>query len=189
MHNTTPVLSQDGAGVYCRRMERSRIFVSACLLGHAVRYDGRAKPLAHPLIEQWRGEGRIVTMCPEMAAGLPVPRPPAEIEPGADAAAVLAGTARIRENTGGDVTEAFLSGADLAVDLALNSGCRYALMTDGSPSCGSRHVHAGRFDGTRIEGTGVVAARLKGVGIRVFAESEIEELRATIEREEASSGL
>jgi uncharacterized protein YbbK (DUF523 family) len=167
-------------------VETSRIFVSACLLGHAVRYDGRAKPLAHPLIETWRGEGRIVTLCPEMAAGLPVPRPPAEIEPGADAGAVLAGTARIREKTGGDVTATFLAGADLAVKLALGTGCRYALMTDGSPSCGSRHVHAGQFDGTRIAGTGVVAARLREAGLSVFAESEIEQLAAALARDEAA---
>lgn len=179
-----PVLSEDGAGVYRWAMDKQRIFVSACLLGHAVRYDGRSKPVDHPLIDRWKAEGRIVTLCPEMAAGLPVPRPPAEIEPGADALGVLSGERRVLENSGGDVTAAFIAGADLASDLAARTGCRYALLTDGSPSCGSRHVHAGRFDGEKIAGQGVVAARLKAAGIAVFPESEIEDLAALIEREE-----
>ncbi|MAY61261.1 MAG: purine-nucleoside phosphorylase [Rhizobiales bacterium] len=165
-------------------MEKSRIFVSACLLGHAVRYDGRSKSFSHPLIKRWMEEGRIVTLCPEMAAGLPVPRPPAEIEPGADAAGVLGGEGRVFENSGGDVTAAFVAGADMAGVLADREGCRYALLTDGSPSCGSRHVHAGRFDGQRIAGEGVVAARLKAAGISVFPESEIEELAVLIALEE-----
>lgn len=165
-------------------MEKSRIFVSACLLGHAVRFDGRSKPVSHPLIDRWHEEGRIVTLCPEMAAGLPVPRPPAEIEPGANAAGVLNGEGRVIENSGSDVTAAFVTGADMARELAGRQGCRYALLTDGSPSCGSRHIHAGRFNGERIVGEGVVAARLKAAGIAVFPESEIEDLAALIAREE-----
>ncbi len=58
----------------------SNILISACLLGHAVRYDGKGKPLHHPAIERWRDDGRLVTICPEMAGGMPVPRPPAETE-------------------------------------------------------------------------------------------------------------
>jgi len=47
-----------------------KILVSACLMGHAVRYDGRSKPLIHPAIDRWREEGRLVTICPEMSAGI-----------------------------------------------------------------------------------------------------------------------
>jgi hypothetical protein len=53
---------------------RPRLGVSACLLGHPVRYDGghRHEPLLHrelgPLV-------RFVEVCPEVAIGLPVPRP------------------------------------------------------------------------------------------------------------------
>ncbi|MGN6776349.1 DUF523 domain-containing protein, partial [Rhizobium sp.] len=81
-----------------------KILVSACLMGHAVRYDGRSKPLVHPAIDRWREEGRLITICPEMSAGMAVPRPPAEIADGATGEDVLAGTARVMEITGGDVT-------------------------------------------------------------------------------------
>ncbi|NQD94837.1 DUF523 domain-containing protein, partial [Pseudomonas sp. CrR25] len=54
-----------------------KVLVSRCLLGHRVRYDGGAHgPFA--LLERWQAEGRIVALCPEVAGGLPTPRPPAE---------------------------------------------------------------------------------------------------------------
>ena len=179
------MLSEDGAGVYYARMNKQRILVSACLLGHAVRYDGRAKPVSHHLIETWMEEGRIVTLCPEMAAGMPVPRPPAEIEAGAGAADVLDGRARVMDITGTDVTGEFVAGADLALDLARKNDCRFALLTDGSPSCGSRKVYTGRFDGTKQDGEGVVARRLRNAGIAVFPERAIEELAALLAEYEA----
>src|SRR5260370_41294862 len=100
-----------------------RILVSACLLGQAVRYDGRAKRSDDELLAQWRQQGRLVSFCPEVAGGLPVPRPPAEIRPapraaGAtapfDGAAVLAGTAQVLTAAGLDVTESFVRRAALA---------------------------------------------------------------------------
>ncbi|ASY61921.1 Purine nucleoside phosphorylase [Sinorhizobium sojae CCBAU 05684] len=159
----------------------ARILVSACLMGHAVRYDGAAKPLNHPAIERWREEGRLVIICPEMAAGMPVPRPPAEIEPGATGAAVLAGDARVVEKTGGDVTAAFRQAAENALALARRTNCRFALMIDGSPSCGSSLVYDGSFSGTRVPGEGVTAALLRANGIEVFSDREIERLAGRIE--------
>ncbi len=52
-----------------------RILVSACLLGRAVRFDGRAKTINHEIVARWRDEGRLVPFCPEVVGGLPVPRP------------------------------------------------------------------------------------------------------------------
>lgn len=154
----------------------SKILVSACLMGHAVRYDGRAKPLAHPAIERWMQEGLIVTICPEMSAGMPVPRPPAEIGDAADGEDVLAGTACVVELTGGDVTDELLRAAENAVRLAIDSGCRYALLIDGSPSCGSSFIYDGSFSGNRQAGNGVTAAALKRAGIEVFSDREIDRL-------------
>lgn len=161
---------------------RHRIFISACLVGQNVRYDGRAKTLDHPLVERWRAEGRLVALCPELSAGFTVPRPPAEIAPGASGDDVLSGAGRIVERTGRDVTDMFLVGAEIALDVALANGCRFALLTDGSPSCGTREIHAGRFDGKRRDGRGVVAARFSEAGIAVFAHHEIEALAIALER-------
>lgn len=159
----------------------SRILISACLLGQPVRYDGRGKALADPRLARWQAEGRLVPLCPEVAAGLPVPRVPAEIETGGTGTGVLDGVAGIRAADGADLTAAFVAGAELALELARREGCRFALLTDGSPSCGSTRIHAGRFDGTRVPGAGVVAALLRRAGIAVFAPDGIDALEAALE--------
>ncbi|OQP85926.1 purine-nucleoside phosphorylase [Rhizobium rhizosphaerae] len=159
---------------------KARILVSACLLGQAVRYDGRGKPLLHPLMTLWQAEGRLVPLCPEVSAGLPVPRPPAEIAAGAGGAAVLSGMARVVEKTGGDVTAAFLQAAENALALATSMGCRHALLIDGSPSCGTLAIYDGSFGGRKVAGEGVVAARLRQAGIAVFADREIEALACAL---------
>src|SRR5437868_12017614 len=84
-----------------------RILVSSCLMGRPVRYDGGARPVDDELFERWRAEGRLVPFCPEVAGGLPVPRPPAEIV-----------ESRVRTVHGQDVTDAFLQGARLALETA-----------------------------------------------------------------------
>jgi len=154
----------------------AKILVSACLMGQAVRYDGRAKPLAHPALDRWLAEGRLITICPEMSAGMPVPRPPAEIEPGKSAAEVLAGGARVLEINGDDVTAEFRQAAENALALALETGCAYALLIDGSPSCGSGFIYDGSFSGRSRPGEGVTAALLKAHGIQVFSDRDIDAL-------------
>lgn len=160
---------------------KSKILISACLLGHAVRYDGKGKPLAHPAIERWREEGRLVTICPEMAGGMAVPRPPAEIENGASGLDVLEGRARVIEITGGDVTSQFIDGAQKALAFAKDHGCAYALLIDGSPSCGSMAIYDGSFSGRKQAGNGVTAALLAQAGIAVFSPANIDELDRLIQ--------
>jgi uncharacterized protein YbbK (DUF523 family) len=156
--------------------QTSKILISACLLGHAVRYDGKGKPLSHSAIERWKDEGRLVTICPEMAGGMPVPRPPAEIENGASGLDVLEGSARVLEITGGDVTAQFIAGAQKALAFAKDNDCAYALLIDGSPSCGSVAIYDGSFSGRKQSGHGVTAALLKEAGIVVFSPAEIDAL-------------
>lgn len=161
-----------------------KIFISSCLMGARVRYDGRAKTLDDQLLATWRAEGRLVALCPEMAAGLPTPRAPTEIAPGATALAVLNGRAGIYDKDGLDMTGDFTQGADLALEVAQQNGCRFALLTDGSPSCGSTYVYSGDFDGQHVSGEGVVAARLRGAGIAVFAQDQLGDLARAVEEAE-----
>src|SRR5688572_6402988 len=60
-----------------RRMVK--VLVSACLLGERVRYNGADARCPSDVLERWAREGRLVPFCPEVAGGLPVPRPAAEI--------------------------------------------------------------------------------------------------------------
>ena len=89
-----------------------KILVSACLLGQAVRYDGGAHgPFAELL--HWQAQGRVLPLCPEVAGGLPTPRPAAEIV-GGQGAQVLDGLVQVRSIEGADVSAAFVAGAQIA---------------------------------------------------------------------------
>lgn len=160
----------------------AKILVSACLLGRPVRYNGSAKPVAHPFLEQWRREGRLVTICPELTVGFSVPRPPAEISQGQSGHAVLAGAARVFESTGAEVTAQYIAGAQAALGIALEHDCRFALLVDGSPSCGSGFIYDGSFAGRKHDGVGVTAALLREHGIEIFAETEIDALQSRLSR-------
>lgn len=107
--------------------------------------------------------------CPELAAGLPVPRLPAEII-GGEGDKVMRDRAKIVESDGRDVT------AHYQLDAARAAGCEAALLIDGSPTCGSQTIYNGRFQGEKIPGSGVAAALLRQYGIRVFSSEQIDEL-------------
>ena len=158
-----------------------RILISACLLGRRVRYDGNHKAVTDSRLDRWRREGRLVPICPELAAGFGTPRPPAEIVGPGDGIRVLRGQATVQEHSGDDVTSAFLAGAREALDLARQHGIAHAILADGSPSCGSHRIYDGSFGGKTKPGMGVTAALLQRHGIAVFSESEIPLLAAELE--------
>ncbi|HEX2444522.1 MAG TPA: DUF523 domain-containing protein [Vicinamibacterales bacterium] len=151
-----------------------RVLVSACLLGERVRYNGADAAAGSPILDAWLAQGRVVRFCPEVAGGLGVPRPAAEIQ-GPGGPAVLEGRARVLTRAGTDVTANFLNGARQALDAAVAEGVRLAVLKDGSPSCGSGFVYDGSFSGRRTSDAGVTAALLEREGIRVFSEARLEE--------------
>jgi uncharacterized protein YbbK (DUF523 family) len=144
-----------------------KIFVSACLLGDPVRYHGGDARVDHPLLRRWADEGRLVSVCPEVAGGLPTPRPAAEIR-------VERTGRRVLTSSGRDVTAAFDRGAQAAVDACTAHAIRIAILKDLSPSCGSSRVYDGSFTGRRIEGRGITAERLAALGVKIFSESELD---------------
>jgi len=148
-----------------------KILVSRCLLGHRVRYDGGAHG-PFDLLGVWQSEGRIVPLCPEVAGGLPTPRPPAEI-PGGQGGAVLDGRVAVVTVGGEDVTTAFVAGAEAALELIARHGIRLAVLKARSPSCGNLENYDGSFSGARVAGEGVTAAALKRAGVAVFNETEL----------------
>lgn len=146
------------------------ILVSACLLGVNCRYNGKGE-LA-PGIRELMERCHPVPVCPEIMGGLPTPRTPAERSGG-----------RVITRDGDDVTDAYERGAEEAVRLAKLYGCRYAVLKERSPSCGSGTIYDGTFTGTRIPGDGVTAARLAQEGVVVYGESSIGQLISDMERQ------
>ena len=154
------------------------VLVSTCLLGLPARYNGEQVAYAHPVLRRWQAEGRIVTFCPEVAGGLPMLRPPAEIAEGRGGRLVLAGEARVVDKTGEDVTEPFVRGAWRAQDLARTRQIRIAILKEGSPSCGSSYSYDGSFKSVRLPLPGVTTAALEEAGVRVFSENQLDEAAA-----------
>jgi uncharacterized protein YbbK (DUF523 family) len=153
-----------------------KVLVSACLLGNPVRYDGVASIFKDETLTHWLGQGRLVSICPEVAGGLSVPRPRAEIING-DGGLVLSGRTGVINFNGQDVTNYFISGAHKALELARFHDIKLAVFKEGSPSCGTGSVHDGSFSGIKKPGKGVAAALLEKNGIRVFNEREIPEAK------------
>ena len=95
-----------------------KILVSACFLGDKVRYDGKQKTLNHPIIQKWQTEGRLISICPEVAGGLSVPRAAAEIS-------TLNGKVLTSQKI--DVSTSFQHGANMALKMCNKHNIRYAL--------------------------------------------------------------
>ena len=136
-----------------------RVAVSACLLGRNCKYNG-GNNLHEALAGALDASGcAAIPVCPEVAGGLPVPRPRSELLEGA-----------VVDEFGSSVDAAFRSGAaaELARIDALG-GCDVAILQPRSPSCGAGRIYDGTFSGVLVPGDGVFAALLKERGIPVLA--------------------
>jgi uncharacterized protein YbbK (DUF523 family) len=152
----------------------NRVLVSGCLNGPPIRHNRTNVSVESDIWDRWQSEGRLVSFCPELAAGFPVPRAPAEIVE-STASVVLKGRGMVKEDNGTDVTAMFVEGAELAAQQALAQGCVVAVLTDGSPSCGTTYTFDGSFSGGTVSGMGVAAQLLHDHGLRVFPEDQIDE--------------
>ncbi|MFQ2368855.1 2-thiouracil desulfurase family protein [Aeromonas enteropelogenes] len=146
-----------------------KVLVSACLLGQPVRYDGQSKGIVSDWLAELGAEGRVLAFCPEVAGGLPTPRPPAERQ----------GEFVVTES-GLDVTAEFARGAALALATCQQQGIRFALLKEGSPSCGSGRIYNGHFEGQSVAGEGMTTALLRRHGIVVFSEDQLPELASAL---------
>lgn len=143
---------------------RPAIVVSACLLGVECNHVGRANPSA--AVQALAATHRLVPVCPEVAGGLPTPRPAAEVQP----------DGRVVTAVGDEVTVYYRRGAEAAVALARAVGAESAVLKARSPSCGCGQVYDGTFSRRLIAGDGVAAAALREAGVRVRSEEDVEDV-------------
>lgn len=140
------------------------LIVSKCLAGECCRYDGGCRP--DERIMRLVAEGKATAVCPEQLGLLPTPRTPTELT--ASGEQVLCGAARAVTRDGRDVTQAFISGAKAALEIAVECGAEQAILKAHSPSCGCGQIYDGSFSGKLTEGDGVTAALFKAHGITVY---------------------
>lgn len=150
--------------------------ISACLGGIACRYDGGSNEITE--LKHLVSAGQAIMVCPEVLGGLPTPRHPAEIQ-GGDGFDVWQGKARVLDNAGNDLTEAFKQGAMKAYEELRELQITGLVLKERSPSCGSSLIYDGSFSGTRIKGAGVATAYFIQQGLPVYSEENWQEMRMT----------
>lgn len=106
--------------------KKELVLVSLCWTGKPCRYHGRPVP-SPKKIARLREDYELIFICPELLAGLPVPRPAARLRN------ITAG--RLFDVTGHDVTESFRLGARRALDIAKQHKIKKAFLCRNSPSC------------------------------------------------------
>ena len=131
------------------------IGVSACLLGENCKYSG-GNNYSERVIEYIKGH-EVVSICPEVLGGLPIPRDPAEIVDGV-----------VKHKDGSSVDKEFRDGAKKALEILKDKGAELVILQSRSPSCGVDSIYDGTFSGKLIPGNGVFVELLKSEGLKVI---------------------
>lgn len=140
----------------------AKIIVSACLLGENCKYNGGnnfdAKVAAF-------AEGReVIPVCPEVLAGLGIPRTPIEIRDG-----VVVSRDEV-------IVDAAIRDAVVQIlEQRKDEDIECAILKARSPTCGVHQVYDGTFTGTLVDGAGVLAQALKEAGYAVMDNEDLEE--------------
>ncbi len=137
-----------------------KILVSACLLGRNCKYNG-GNNRNEKVIQFLEGK-EIIPVCPEVAAGMPVPRLPVEIRDG-----------RIISIEGKDLDDAYRKGIKRTLAPLDLEDIDLAILKAKSPTCGVHEIYDGTFSGKKIKGQGLLAAALMEEGVYVIDENDL----------------
>ena len=140
-----------------------KILISSCLIGNNTKYNGKNNYIKE--IEQLKLKYELIPICPEVLGGLSIPRDPSEIN-----------NDKVISINGKDVTKEFNIGANKALNIALLNNIKYALLKDGSPSCGNTYIYDGTFKNNKIDGIGITTKLLQSRNIKIYNENNINEL-------------
>lgn len=139
-----------------------KVIVSACLIGENCKYNGKNNK--NEKIIEFLKDKEVILVCPEVMGGMTTPRLKSEILNG-----------KVVSEKGDDVTDYFTRGAIIALKKAMDSGAKIAILKEKSPSCGSKYIYNGEFNGTLIKGSGVFASLIGQKGIKILTEEDFVE--------------
>jgi len=155
-----------------------RVLVSGCLAGWTCGVDGSDYGLAAELGDLLGlSTVRALPFCPEQHS-LGTPRSMPDIH-GGDGFDVLAGTARVQDEHGVDLTAKMIEGGRAMLAFAQRERAELALLTDASAACGSQVISLGcRLVAVRAhqKGVGVATALLLQAGIGVLSQRDFRSL-------------
>lgn len=138
-----------------------KILVSACLLGKNCKYNGGNN--FHPGVAAFVRDKEIIEVCPEVLAGLGIPRTPIEIVDG-----------ELKDREGNSVDAALREAVRKLLASIGGEKIDCAVLQSRSPTCGVNQVYDGSFSGKLVSGSGVFAKALMDAGYRVIDGEDIE---------------
>jgi uncharacterized protein YbbK (DUF523 family) len=136
------------------------LLVSACLCGVPCKYNGGTNTQEQLTETLNRFNIPYLTVCPEQLGGLSTPRVPAERKGN-----------RVITATHQDITSAFELGANRVVSFAKQHHVQWALLKEGSPSCGVNCIYNGEHNKTKIAGKGMTTEQLIAIGVDCYSEN------------------
>lgn len=131
-----------------------KVLVSACAMGCNCKYNGKNNR-NEAVIEYLKGK-EIISICPEVLANMPTPRPCAEIVDGV-----------VMDDKGDNVDAEYKNAAALALVKIKDEQIDLAILQSRSPTCGVNQVYDGTFTGKLIPGQGLFAKVLMEKGYNV----------------------
>lgn len=138
-----------------------KILVSACLLGRNCKYNGGNN--YDPKVAAFLEGKEIVPVCPEVMAGLGIPRTPIEIVAG-----------ELKDRFGNSVDGVLREAVSQVLELVEKEGITCAVLKSRSPTCGVHQVYDGTFSGKLIAGAGVLAQALMDAGCQVLDAEDLQ---------------
>ena len=139
-----------------------KIIVSACLLGENCKYSGGNN--YDPKVEALLKGREVIRVCPEVLAGLGIPRTPMELVNGV-----------LMDANGNCIDEPVRQAVARILEQIQAEDIECAILQSRSPTCGVRQVYDGTFSRKLIDGSGVLAQALKDAGYQVVDREELEE--------------
>ena len=137
-----------------------RVLVSACIMGENCKYNGKSNK--NDLAINFLRDKEVVCICPEMLAGMNIPRPCAEIVDGI-----------VADDQGNNVDAEYRNAVNLALSKIKEEDVDLVILQSRSPTCGVNTIYDGSFTGKIISGSGLFAKALRDMGYNVIDVDDI----------------
>ncbi len=139
------------------------VLVSACVIGCNCKYNGKNN--RNESVIEYLKDKEILSICPELLAGMPTPRPCVEIVDGI-----------VVDDKGNNVDFEYRNGVSLALEKIKDQQIDLVILQSRSPTCGVNKIYDGTFTGKLIPGQGLFAKALIDKGYKV---KDVEDFRYT----------
>ena len=138
----------------------TKVLVSGCLLGENCKYNGGNN--YNPRVVEVLKDKEVISICPEMMAGMGCPRNPIEIVDGV-----------LTDCHGKNVDSLIRKSVMEIMERIRDEEIQCAVLQSRSPTCGVNQVYDGTFSGKLIPGSGIFAKSLMDAGYLVIDVEDI----------------